>query len=203
MDNVSAKHEKLLVSTSKEYYEKTMINFIKTIVSTQLNKPIGDASENKRQKTLDVLYRQVCIYVIDLNLEMTSAAIGLIFEKKHSTVLHAKKTINNYLGWDKDLKKNIDEIQKLITLKTHALFHESDLSKQFYYLDLNNYTSLRVNSSKGIIMLGLTESEEFAVKNALEELKTVKSRKHTNTNLYVFEENAPSENNNVHNENTK
>ena len=85
--------------------------------------------------------------------------IGNYFNKDHATVIHSNTVIKNYLDWDKDLRTQVEELQNVIRLKGKATMEGFSLDNDFYYIDLNNYSSFKNENGKAIILTGYTQEE--------------------------------------------
>ena len=67
----------------------------------------------KRNKEL-VEPRQICIYLMWKNLNIPMSSIGKIFNRDHTTAIHARDKINELVKSDKEMKKLIGDIEGLI-----------------------------------------------------------------------------------------
>lgn len=181
-----SKVEKEVVSNSREKYEDLLIDFIKQTVAKYFEQP-SDVYMMKSKKQSIVKVKQVCMYLILKNSKSTLDKIGKSFGKDHSTVHHANKVITNYLEWDKDLVKEIADLQNVIYLKAKGIVHNLDLEKDFYFVDLNSFTSLKTDKGKAILLSGYTEDEQKKIKKKLKLL--VDGKKHNNTGMYILEKN--------------
>lgn len=78
-------------------------------VSTYLNISIKDIFSKTRKQEV-VFARQLCIYLISQMLSLPLASIGKLFNRDHTTIMHAKNKIETDLKTDKKLKLQISDI---------------------------------------------------------------------------------------------
>lgn len=143
----------------------------------------------KSRKREYVFARQVAMYLISKYSTATLEKIGAQFAgKDHATVLHAKKVINNLIDTDRTVKGQIKDLENIIKLNTKAIIGNLDLNDHFYYIDFNNYTSIKINNEKGIVLTGFSDEEVERLKQHLKAGIELESKKHENTGLYILEE---------------
>lgn len=183
-----------LISNSKSSYEKNFCEFVKNIVCSYYGQDI-ELFDQKSRKRAVIKLRQVAIYLMCKNSKMTLESIGRFFRKDHATVLYSRNVLEGYLIWDKELKKELDELQNLIELKSRAILENFSLEKDFYYIDMNDFYSIK-NKEKAIILSGYTkeEIENFKKLNNI----NIKEVEHNKTGMYILNkiENEKNENNN-------
>ena len=183
-----------LISNSKSSYEKKFCEFVKNVVSSYYGQKI-ELFEQKTRKKAVIKLRQVAIYLMCKNSKMTLESIGKLFSKDHATVLYSRNVLEGYLIWDKELKKELEELQNLIDLKSRAILENFSLEKDFYYIDLNDFISIK-NREKAIILSGYTkeEIENFKQLNNI----NIKEVNHSKTGMYILNkiEHEKDENNN-------
>jgi hypothetical protein len=143
--------------------------------------------KSKTRKREVCFPRQVAMYLIKANTNYSLAHIGKIFNgKDHATVLHASRTVRNLMDCDKKVNLDVKKINKLITIKSKGIKNNIDLSNDFYFIDFNNYLSIRMEDNKGIILSGFTPNEEY---NIIEYFKNkLEIRYHENTGFYILEQ---------------
>ena len=66
-----------------------------------------------RKRTI-VFPRQLCMYFLSLKLKLSLDSIGEIFNKNHSSVFHARKTIQNLIDTDKKIRNMCGKINNEI-----------------------------------------------------------------------------------------
>lgn len=72
-----------------------------------------DLKSKSRTKPL-IVARQVAMFMIKKHLDKSLVDIGRAFSKDHTTVINALRRIENQLGSNSDLKKDIDDIETRI-----------------------------------------------------------------------------------------
>lgn len=178
------KVEKEIVSNSKLAYENALVDFVKQVVCKYYCQDLDCLKLFTRRKEI-VKVRQVSMYLILKNSKITLKRLGEHFGFNHATVIYSQRTICGYLEFDKDLQKEIDELQSSIFLKAKAIVNNLDLQKDFYFIDLNNFTSLKIDNSKAIILSGYSADEEKKIKKLLN--YSLLDKKHENTGMYILE----------------
>ena len=149
---------------------------------------------SKTRKKEYVYIRHVAIYLTYIMTRKDAqkpslAQIGQKFNGiDHATVLHAKRKIEGYLTYNKDLKGEIDELKTLIEDRT-KLDTDQDLMKDHYFIDLNEIISLRLSDQKAVILKGFTEKEAEMFRKA-QKIKAA-PRLHKNTGAYILEKKNP------------
>ena len=92
------------------------IDYIQKIVCDHFSLSV-DALQTKTRKREIVLARQIAMYFSKTLTKASLASIGSqIGNKDHATVLHACKTVKNLMDIDRELKTQIDEIDKKIKM---------------------------------------------------------------------------------------
>ena len=175
--------EKIFIESTSSY-NKLLANFVKKIVCSYYGVEENLLGYKTRRREV-VKCRQISMYLLKKHSMMSLSSIGLEFDKDHATVIHSNRTINAYLDWDKDLQKEINELEKVVLLKTSAMLNNFSIEKDFYYIDLNMFLSVKVQPEKSIIFSGYSELE---VDNLMKELGIVAQIKaHKNKGMYVLE----------------
>lgn len=177
-----------LLSNSKLKKEDRLIDFIIKVVSKYYDVEDNYFTTKNRKREL-VVARQTAMYFIvkysTATLEKTGNAFG---GKDHATVLHGVRTIKNLIDCDKVVKQQINELDNIICHKAKAFNSNLDLDSYFYYVDFNDYNSIRINNTKGIILTGFSDEEVIKIKELLDFNKDIKTRNHLNTGYYILED---------------
>jgi hypothetical protein len=186
MENNKTKTFDLLLSNSKEKISVEIATFIIEVVQAYYNLDENYVKTRIRKREY-VLARQVSMYLIRNNTNLSLKAIGDIYSRDHATALHSIKQIKNYLCWDKEIKRDIKELEKIIKFKATAIGENADWKKKYYYLDLSSFHSILLNNhpDKSIIMAGFTQREVELFTEILAEVKSI--RNHQATGMYVLE----------------
>jgi hypothetical protein len=146
-----------------------------------------DFTHIKTRKREYVYARQICMFLIKKHTKRSLASIGELFgDKDHATVLHAVKTIFNLAQTSKEIKNEVLELEELIMCKMKILLDKSSGENDFYYINFDNYNSIRFNDDKGMVLTGFSELEIFRFLTFLQ-ADTIEVRKHKNTGYYILE----------------
>ncbi len=69
----------------------------------------------KSRKANIALARHICMFLAQSHVDMTACKIGIMMgNRNHATVLHSSNTIKKQLEVDKTLRKDIDELERLL-----------------------------------------------------------------------------------------
>lgn len=185
MTNIK-KTKETIVNSSPKNYEYNFIIFIKEIVAKYYKEDVK-IYETKARYTNVIKVKQICFYLIRENSNMSLSQISKYFNDcHHSTILHHVKTINNYLSWDVELKKDLKMLQHGISLKLKSVINNIDLDKDFYFIELNNFASIKFMDGKAILLSGFDEEE---LKDYIIRLNIGGDyRLHENTSMFILED---------------
>jgi len=123
------------------------------------------AYQTKSRKTEIVTIKHHAIYLCLQNLNIGYALLGGFFNCDHATCIHAENKINGHLTWDKELKKELDDIQQMIINKGVFVDGRMTLGENYYYIDMSNITTMRIDDKKAIIFVGIEEKDMFEIRN--------------------------------------
>jgi hypothetical protein len=138
--------------------------------------------------------RQVAMQLIKTHTNYSLSAIGELFGKKdHATVLHACRTIVNLMDCDKQVKIDVTRLNKTIKLKSNALKKNIEIDEEFYYVDFNDYMSIKVKGNKGIMLSGFNADELHDFMELIQDKLEI--RMHENTGFYILEQKRNDGNN--------
>lgn len=175
-----------------EHYHKRKVaqkvKYIKEIVALYYGMS-PKAFDTKSRKRELVHIRHVALYLVRENLpkeEIGLASIGSLFGGlDHATVLHAHKKISDYLSYQRDLQQEINELTDMITTR-FLIDDDSSLTEGYYFVDLNNVISLKLNNEKAVVLVGFSkdEAELFAKSQKIR----AKPRTHKNLGMYILED---------------
>ena len=190
LDNSDIK--KKMLSNSRVIKEDRIIEYIIIIVG-KFYKVSNIYTQIKSRKREYVLARQIAMYLISKYSTATLEKIGYQFNgKDHATVLHAKKVVNNLIDTDRNIKAQIKDLDNIIKLNSRAISDNIDINEHFYYIDFNDYTSIKISNNKGMILSGFSDQEIKKIKE-LFLLKDIETKDHENTGLYILEEKQSKE----------
>jgi len=178
------KQDKVALTSSERAVNYEVAKFIMQVVADYYDKPVSMITE-KSGKQIYVSLRKCVVYFLYKHTSFGPTEMGRILGKTHADVMHMKETIDGYLMWDVRLRKEIQEMQKIILLKKRSVIKGMNFNDYYYYIDANNFKSLRMNESKAIMFVGFTDEEINTIKN-LVGLQGEK-REHTDTKMFVLE----------------
>ncbi len=89
--------------------KKMTILDIQTAVARKFNVDLSQINSKERTQSL-VTPRQVAMFISRKYTANSLEEIGAAFEKKHATILHGVKTIQQRLETERDLKETVEQI---------------------------------------------------------------------------------------------
>ena len=120
------------------------------------------------------------------NTKWTQGKIGENFNRDHATVLHGNRVVIDLMSYHKRIKTDVTKIEKLTNQELSIILKKEKVNSHFHYIDLDNYTSVRVTNKKGIIFSGYTEHEIFEMLTTLM-IGDVDTFDHKKTGSYILE----------------
>jgi hypothetical protein len=177
---------KFALTGTKKAKDDQIARYIKTICADFYQVSEQDAQHRKRKREF-VKVRQMAMYLMFVNTQMGPSRIADQYEQDHATALHAKRVMKGYLSWDKILVSEAEQLQKLIDRKKLIVFNDFETEEQYYYINLENFESFKIDKEKAVIVVGFNKEEvaAFKEKNGITET----AREHTRTGMYVLEKN--------------
>jgi hypothetical protein len=179
------KEDEQLFTDSEQVIQNKLMDFILKVVQNYYD--VNEDYYKRKTRKYEILFpRQVAMYLIRQNTKLSLNSIGEKFgNKNHATIINGVKRIKGYVDVDKQIRMEVKDIQQTITLKSSSAIEGYNLNEVFYYIDLNDFDSLRIGENKSILLAGFSEQE-------LEQLKSVfvgieEFRKHNNTGMYILE----------------
>jgi hypothetical protein len=158
------KKDKQFFTDSNEVTQNKLMDFILKLVQNYYD--VDEDYYKRKTRRYEILFpRQVAIYLIRKNTKLSLNSIGEKFEKNHATIINAIKRISGFMQVDKKVKTQINDIQQTISLKSESALNGYNLNELFYYIDLNNFESLRMGENKSILLTGFSEQELEQLKN--------------------------------------
>lgn len=160
-------------------YERT-INLIKDSICVYYKKD-KSIFKSKSRNSKVVKYRHLAMYFAHRALKISTKSVGKHFGYSHSIVIYTCKQFDGYLDWDDTLRKEVEEVGNIIKQSMADTINTGDT---YYYINLNEFYSCRLDDNKAIILKGFSESELKDLKiNGIENY-----RKHINQNFYILDE---------------
>jgi glutaredoxin 2 len=175
-----------MIMMSNSTHNMRLVDYTIKLVANYYNIEYDFAQKNSRKREI-CFPRQVAMYLLKENTNLSLSQIGMFFNgKDHATVLHAKRTIVNLMQSDKQINDDVKKLQKVIKFKSSAIKRNINMDKEFYYIDLNDYTSFRIKDNKAILVTGFSPEEISEITNVVENI--VETRNHLDTGLYIIEQ---------------
>lgn len=161
----------------------------------------ADFVSAKTRKREFVYARQIAMYLLDKHTEYSLTRIGKMFNNKdHATVYHAKKMITGFIQTNRTIKSEVNDIETIVLSKLNLLSKKQTPNPSYYYINFDNYTSIRLSDNKGILLTGYTKQEIMQILFRLE-MSSAELRIHENTGHYILEKLSNNSDTNVeHNE---
>ena len=183
--------ENLLKMTAMNDLDKA-VAYIKDIVSAYYNLD-SSVYENKNRKQELTKVKHIALYLCYENLNITRSKLGSFFGCNHTMVVYIAKKYKGYLEWDADLRKEIEDITLLVKFK---VADSLNLNEMYYYVPLNEFTSIRYGKSKSIILQGFSQEEIDKIKiEGIDGVETER-RSHSHQKFYILEKRNNEKDNN-------
>jgi len=145
----------------------------------------ADYYYNKSRLPQIVKARHLVMYFTKKHTKMSFNEIGFKFSKDHSTIIHGVNRIKNGIKFEKGIKDDVENIDKLIKTKVSDGLGEVNIDEEYYHIDLNNIYSIKMNTEKSIILKGFND---FEFNEFIQKLKDIKEfKEHINTGIYILE----------------
>ena len=158
-----------------------VVKFIKQIVLIYLQAP--ENSYDRKTRKHDVLkVKQYACYFSKRHTALSNKVIAELFNlKNHSSIIGLVKKIDGYALWDRETKRELQEIETIIKLKGLSKTEKIDLEQE-YFINMNNFKSVRENPERAIIFIGYDDTEiNELLKNQPE------IREHSNTAKFILD----------------
>ena len=101
--------------------------------------------------------------------------------KNHSSIISLTKKLQGYSLYDKNCKRELEEIETIIKLKGLSKDDRINFDK-YYYINLNDCKSTRENPERAIVFIGYTDEEIINLLN-----KEIEIKEHKNTCKFILE----------------
>jgi hypothetical protein len=163
--------------------EYEIVEYIKKIVLLYLQAP-EEYYTTKSRKPEVLKVKQYACYFSKKHTSLSNRLIAEFFGlKNHSSIISLMKKLEGYSFYDKQTKLELKEINEVIKLKGLSKSNRIDFDK-YYYINMNNFKSVREASERAIIFIGYDDEE---IINLLSESANIKT--HVHTNKFLIEQN--------------
>jgi hypothetical protein len=174
------------------------IKYIKQVVADYY-KISPEVYESKSRKREEINAKHTAIYFCYKNLKITRKTLGKYFNVDHASVIHIAKKMKGLLDWDKVLMREYDDLQALIEFKGMANSKVIDLENEYYFINMDDIISAKIDKTKSILFTGMTTSEINQCLNILGIRVEIKN--HKKTGMYIMEKLKTNNNNDDANSN--
>jgi hypothetical protein len=174
-----------ILSTNRKYVDNNIFNYILKVVE-MYSEVEGDFYYRKTRKTEYVRARHLAMYFTKKYTKLPLKSIGKKFKKDHSTVIHGIGRIENGIKYEKIIKESVKNLEQIINTRVNAMLGDVNIERDYYYIDLNNIYSLKIDDTKSIILNGFNQEEAYLLMNSFKIIKE-ELKEHKNTGMYILE----------------
>lgn len=166
--------------------EKEIAELIKQIVCIYYEAP-KDVFTRRTRKSEYIKIKHTCCYLIKRHTTLSSREVCEMFNlKNHSSIILLIKKIDDIASYDRLFRKELEELNEIIKFKGLAKTERINFD-EFYYINLDNFKSVRETSERAIIYVGYSNDEI----SKMTENKEI--REHKNTKKFILENDKKSE----------
>jgi hypothetical protein len=175
-----------MIMLSNTSHNLRLLDYVTRLVSKYYNISLEEIISKTRKREI-CFPRQVAMHLLKKHTNLSLSAIGAYFNgKDHATVLHAYRTVINLMDSDKTIKDDVFKLNKTIKSKATAIKKQTESNNDFYYIDFNNYFSVKVKDYKGLMLSGFNDEEIKKIMSVVDDI--VETRLHENTGFYILEQ---------------
>jgi hypothetical protein len=106
--------------------------------------------------------------------------------KNHSSIILLVKKIEDIASYDREVRREIKELDEIIKFKGLSKNERINFD-EFYYINLDNFKSIRDNSERAVIFVGYSDDEIESL------LPNLPIRKHNDTKKFILENDEKTE----------
>jgi hypothetical protein len=166
--------------------EREVAELIKEIVCIYFQAPY-DVFSRRTRKSEYIKIKHTCCYLIKRHTTLSANDVCKMFGlKNHSSIILLVKKIENLASYDREVRKELKELDEIIKFKGLSK-NERINFEEFYFINMDNFKTLRENSEKAIIFIGYSDEE---IKSIVGE---VTLREHKNTKKFILENDEKAE----------
>ena len=174
-----------ILSTNRKYVDNNIFNYILKVVE-MYSEIEEDFYYRKTRKIEYVRARHLAMYFAKKYTKLSLKSIGKKFKKDHSTVIHGIDRIENGIKYEKIIKESVKNLEQIINTRVNAMLGDVNIERDYYYIDLNNIYSLKIDDTKSIILNGFNQEEAYLLMNSFKIIKE-EIKQHENTGMYILE----------------
>lgn len=200
MSNKMSNNNKLTLSPNSISVNTLIINYIKQLICAYYELD-SNVYSSRRRDTDTLKAKHTAMYMVKKNTKLKLTEIGNIFGYDHATVIHVEKKFNNYIEYDRNFKKDMDEIQSIIENKRLEISNKFDLSdeKTYYYIHMDDFKSVKLSGNKAIIFVNFDDYDmnNLEVKDKERDMfiynRAIKYQSHTKKGMFILEKRNKSD----------
>jgi len=165
-------------------FSNKVCDLVKRVVCDYYEMPYTIFYKRNRER-MNVKVRQVsCYFMQKLLPKVTLKYIGEQIAYNHATVIHSIKTMNNIIDTDRDFKREISEIYRILESEQATVQFNGNIDKDFYYINMDECISIKFPDGKAIVLTGYTEVE---AQQFIGERIDVSTVEHHKTRLFILQ----------------
>lgn len=174
------------VDESEIDFKRRCFSFIRDVVCNYYGVSVERLHEVGRKADVVKVRHTTIYFCLLLVNKVNLSELGNFIGCNHATVIHARRKLTGYLQFDAELKKEYDELNKIIVARNAGLKYIAGDEGRF--VDLNNCVSFRIGE-RSIVLSGYGEKDiqEFMKRN---ELNDSQKMIHKNSGVYIIEKNG-------------
>jgi len=166
--------------------ELEVAELIKQIVCIYFQAP-DDAFTRRTRKSEYIKIKHTCCYLIKRHTTLSSNEVCKMFGlKNHSSIILLVKKIEDIASYDREVRREIKELDEIIKFKGLSKNERINFD-EFYYINLDNFKSIRDNSERAVIFVGYSDDEIESL------LPNLPIRKHNDTKKFILENDEKTE----------
>ena len=174
---------------NQQLYGDKVTELIQKVVSTYYDLPIT-AYKSKSRKRQVIKMKQATVYFLKRMLpKATLVNIGRVMEYNHATILHSLKSVSNLYETDRETKKDIDALEKMLQFESDSKKGYGNIDEDYYYIGLDDCFSYKLTNNKAIVFSGLSTDEIQEIIAILRPgiIPTPLPKQHSKTGLFILE----------------
>jgi hypothetical protein len=162
------------------------IAFMKEIVSGYYKQPILDyESKSRKREVIKMKYVTIWLIVKRFKKQISLVEIGKCMNYDHATIIHANRQIENYLSFDYELRKELEDLTAIVDNSLMVIDGMADINEDYDYIGLDSCFAVKDDKAKSLVFSGYKKEEVLRILNLLEmtEMKVMDFQK---TGMYLI-----------------
>lgn len=167
--------------TDNKISDIEIVEYIKQIILLYFNED-QNCFKSKSRKHSILKIKQYACFLSKRHTTLSNQQIADFFMyKNHSSIISLTKKLQGYSLYDKNCKRELEEIETIIKLKGLSKDDRINFDK-YYYINLNDCKSTRETPERAIVFIGYTDEEIINLLN-----KEIEIKEHKNTCKFILE----------------